>query len=109
MQVGSILGSNLGLCWRLFRVFLLLESRSYLEVVSASIFLRFRHPVGEQKQSFLVVNDNFVHIGLFNLDTFLGPKLDPNPLPKWFQNRAQEAPKLDPKRSRNFKQLRSGF
>ena len=42
MQVGSISGANLGLCWRLFGDFLPLASRSDLEVVLASIFLRFR-------------------------------------------------------------------
>ena len=44
-QLDSILGATLGLCWRLLRDFEPLESRYYLEVVSASIFLRFRTPL----------------------------------------------------------------
>ena len=54
MQLGSIWGANLGLCWKLFRDVLPLESRSYHEVVSASIFLRFRTPMGNKKQSFRI-------------------------------------------------------
>ena len=93
-------GANLALRWRLFRFFLPLESRSYLEVVLAAIFLRFRTTLEDRKPAFRIVNKRgMVHIGLFNLDTFLRPKLDPKILPKLAQHRAQEAPKLDPKRS----------
>ena len=42
--LGPFLDPMLGLCWELFRVFFALKMRSYLEVVFASIFHRFRTP-----------------------------------------------------------------
>ena len=44
MLLGSILDPNLDLCWTLFRDFWHRESRSYLEVSLASIFLQFLTP-----------------------------------------------------------------
>ena len=57
MQLGSILGSNLGLCGQHFSYLLPLESRSYLEAVLALIFHRFLDPLGLQKQSFRIANN----------------------------------------------------
>ena len=47
-----------------------------------------------------------VHIGLFNVDVFLRPKLDLKILPKWAQHRTQEAPKLASRWLMVFKLLR---
>ena len=47
-----------------------------------------------------------VHIGLFNVDIFLRPKLDLKILPKWAQHRTQEAPKLASRWLMVFKLLR---
>ena len=106
MQLGSILSANLGLCWTLFRDFLRLQSRSYLEVVLASIFLRFGRPLDPRKLSArLHENQIFDFLPVLSWDRFWARFWKPT----WLQNRAQEAPKLNPKRSRIFKQLRSGF
>ena len=64
-QLGSILGPNLGLCWALFHVFLLLEIVSYLEVVLASIFHRFLVPLAEQKSWFRIVNSSILYTSAF--------------------------------------------
>ena len=94
MQVGSMSGSNLCLCWGLFRYFLFLESRSYLEVVSASIFLRFRIPLGEQKQSFRIVNNIVSYTSAFLTWT---PFVDRG----WALKSSQHGSKIQPKKLQN--------
>ena len=65
MHLGSIWELNLGLCWRLVRVCLLLESRTYLEVILASFFLRFRTPLEDRKPSFRIVNNKVSYTSAF--------------------------------------------
>ena len=106
MQLGSILSANLGLCWTLFRDFLRLQSRSYLEVVLASIFLRFGKPLDPRKLSpRLHENQIFDFLPVLSWDRFWARFWKPT----WLQNRAQEAPKLDPIRGQKNKHLRNGF
>ena len=65
MQLGSIWEPNLGLCWRLFRDLLPLESRTYLEVILASFFLRFLTPLKDRKPSFRIVNNMVSYTSAF--------------------------------------------
>jgi len=92
--LASILASNFRLCWRLFRDLSPLESRSYLEGVSASVFLRFWSPLGEQKTWFRIVNNTLSYTSAFLTWT---PFVDRG----WPLKSLQHGSKIQPKKLQN--------
>ena len=60
------LGRQLGSMLETFRYFLPLESRSYLEVVLAAIFLRFRTTLEDRKPAFRIVNNRVSYTSAFS-------------------------------------------
>ena len=99
MQLGWALGSNLGLFWTPFWWLLSLASRSYLEVVLALIFYRFRTPLEDRKPSFRIVNNMVSYTSAFLtwtpfLDRSWTPKVTPKSSPRGSKTRSETKSKI---------------
>ena len=107
MRLGPVLGPYVGLMLEAFSSFFFaLKMRSYLEVVFASIFDRFRTSLEPQKVSSRVGESQILHFLHFLSYVCFGSRFWS---PKGSQNRAQEAPKSLRKRTRNLSEVRCRF
>ena len=90
IDFGANLTPTLSLCWELFRAFLALTLRSYLEGLFASIFDQFWTPLEHQKlSSRLGENQKNEILRFLSQARFGGPYRSP----KGFQKRSQDTPK----------------